>query len=1020
MKIMNKFILICSVLLIMANLSQAQTGCYKTIKHEGQMLLDKGKFLEAMEKFELADDCFDCPDTNDLRKKQDYCRKGMQLLIDNMSSKKNARISDLLLDLGSKELDEGNYREAVGFFFETLDFSSTLNDSVRILSSILAKSWYPSVTMPWLEKDLSGYNEYNYQNNAMPILFPPYEVISLSQSGELSTGSLKPGMYGDNIIFNREANQIIEFYSDTVALWNNLTDNPGVIKRFNDSIKQVYPGKRGKYLAVSFEKEPLVKIYTLADIAMVNSFKPKKKNLKEQRITRKYRKELKRYNEDLYQYNRELYQYEQNDFYEETNNPSFDVPPFLILQDKLFYLYSDSITVESLNILTGKRRHIKLNDFKIHQMDSSPDENYIVMYGENDVMLYDVSTNKYYPIPSSGIVRGSCRFSPDGKSFAIATSNYFIEMYEMEFDYLGQLKQFYLVGSELLPGEILDYKFNDKGDQIVTLLKKNQVEQVIVAYSLPSWNNISGNVNISYSDIKYVGIVDDYIYGLSENTCYIWKLPLVYVKEGMTGDNYGIEICNPNLNYLPAEENIRALRSLETAINKARSEGSVYRAGLSPGLDYIAISSLGTEFYIYEAHTSKLFREFPVGSMVYDFRFIGGNKIAILCGDGAKLIIYNIQEDKQEMVFEQIRDFQPSNSGDFLSVTMGDGDVIIYSMSSLTEYFRIKPQMYPDSSLVMPSRGWFSPGDNYFAMTTSEGKLMNLNLADTAWTGNSDQELYSYIGSLSWVSDSVYLAGSQYYGYIERISTKTGTDTSFYIFTENVPAEIISIPGKNIVITTSEDGTLSLHDDIKGLQLGLPFIFGGLPEVISYDTATGESMVYVRGDGFYRIERYKSRSAEKIQLQLTDTATHNSYPNLLGAWSFISEGPGGEIMDFAFSLDYVGYSDYYEEDSVYIGNFQYWYSYEDDTIKVPAEPEPIECTYDPYSRILKMEFTGIYGGMYTYHCKAYVSEDGKALHFGTMESYDSPGVNLLQWSGKKQEEPEQGRSEQPGIRHASP
>ena len=249
---------------------------------------------------------------------------------------------------------------------------------------------------------------------------------------------------------------------------------------------------------------------------------------------------------------------------------------------------------------------------------------------------------------------------------------------------------------------------------------------------------------------------------------------------------------------------------------------------------------------------------------------------------------------------------------------------------------------------------------------------------------------------------------------------RTGTDTSFYIFTDNIPARIIPIPEKNIIMTASGDGTLSLHDDIKGLELGLPFIFGGLPEVISYDTASGESMVYVRGDGFYRIGRFNRRSAEKIQLHLTDTSTRTSNPNLFGAWSFIIKGPAGEILDFSFSLDNVGYSDNYKEDSVYYGNFQFWYTYEGDTIKVPAEPEPIECTYDPNCRILKMEFTGAYGGMDMYHCKAYVSEDGKSLHLGTMESYDSPGAEILKWTGTRIENADADGSQQPGTRLLEP
>ena len=973
-----KKLIILLIFIASASLSTAQRGCYESIRKEGLDSLKKNKYLSAMEKFELAYDCYDCPVNNDLRERQEECRKGIEVLIEELNSNKDKEISDLLLDLGKNELEQGNYHKAVYFFYKTYNLSSTLNDSVRIISSNLYKSWQPSLTMSLPDMDLSGNT-----SSGNDLYAPGSELY-------------------DAVAF--ESGQVFEvIYPDTVTLWNDYSVDHDALKiGFHDEIEQLYPDKKGEYLAVSFTKDPRVSIYSLTDKAIIASFKPKKVNVKYKEATRRNRKDLKSYDKELYQYNQDIYQYEKNAYQEKYYADPLDNPPFLVVRDKLFYLYQDSLTIESFNIRTNKRRQIKLNDFKVHQMVSSPDENYIVMYGEKDVLLFDVLSNTSYPVQSSGILAGSCRFTSDSKKFAVATSNNLIDLFVIEDGYPV------FFSSNLFQGAIRDFNFNQAGDKIVTLLNLNQDEQVIRVYSLPYWNDISGNIKITYSGITNVGMVNDFVYGISGTTCSVWKLPLVFVQDGEKIDDSGIALNHPGFNYFPADLTLQAVRSLETVVNKARGEGlAVYRAGLSPGFDYVAISTLGSDFYIYNANNSQLIRKYPVNSLVRDFCFTGVDKMAVLCED-AKILILDLQKAEPEKVFEHegktIRDIQPSNTGDYLSVTLADGDVIIYSISSLAEYFRIKPQMYPDSSLVMPSRGWFSPGDNYFAMTTTEGKLMNLDLTDRTWTGNSDQDIYSYIGSLSWVSDSVYLAGSQYYGYIERISTKTGTDSTFYIFTVNVPAEIISIPGKNIVIAASEDGTLSLYDDMKGLRLGLPFIFKSLPEVISYDTVSGECMVYVKGDGFYRVQPFLSRSAEKIKVDLTGTGLPVSHPNMLGEWSFIFKDINGVKYEYAISLEA-------EIDSVYYGNYLWWYYNNiDDTTDIQWAQEPIACTYDPYSRKLKMEFTGETGGMDTYHCKAYVSEDGKSLHFGTMESYDSPGVEILQWSGRKKEDTEDIRS----------
>jgi hypothetical protein len=1020
----------------MAGVSHAQ-GCYRTIKQEGRDLLDQQRFLEALEKFELAYDCNDCPDTNDLRKWQEKCRKGIEWLIADLKSNKDKEISDLLMNIGREELDKGNFLEAVDFFSKTYDLSSTLNDSVRVISSNLVKSWYPSLTLSLREIELqaspgsadliydSVYGEYYYPeaavqpvylNRGMPLLIPPYEIVSLSGSGELVTDSLSPGIFGSNIVYNREENQIIEVSDPyTMTIWTDIADET-VMKKisFKNEIKQISPGAKGNYIAISFHSDPEINIYSIADHSILNTFKPKKENLKSRKKTRKAQKEYNQVYGDIYQYNQEEYHGERNAYSDYSITYSDENPPFLILQNRLFYLHPDNITVESLNIHSGKRKHLSLNDFEVHTMASSPDEEFLVLYGEKEMLLYNVSMNLSIPVPSTGIKTGLCRFAPDGKSFAVATTNNIIELYQIENGYI------YLVNSHAFPGDIFDFNFNPEGDKLVTLFNENQGDQVMQVHSLPEWHNISGNISAFYYDaLIHAGITGDFVYGLSEYTLHVWALPLVYVDGKVRENEHSIELNLPGMNYLPAETNVRALKSLENVIRKARAEGlSVYRAGLSPGFEYVAISTLGPDFCIYNARTSGLHRKYPAQAMIRDFCFNGKNKIAAISEDD-RIFIYDLNKEQAEKVFrpegKTIRDFQPSSTGQFLSVMLNDGDVIIYSLESLQEYFRTGMIVNPDSSVFTPVKGWFSPGDKKFAMVSTDGMVMVFNLEEKKWEDHSDQNLYSYTGTISWENDSTYLAGSQYYGVIDRVHLSNNNESSLSIYSENVPSRIISLPESNVIVTASANGTLNLNENMKGLGLGLPFIFNNTPEVLSYDTASGDFMVYVKGDGFYRIQPFFSRSAEKIQLQLIDTSMRAGFPTtgLLGKWSFIFTDPYGLLNEYHIILEAF-------RDSIYYGTYQWYYYGSEDSTDMQIVMEPIECTFDPYTRLLHIKYTGEYSGMGRYDCRTYVSDDGRSLHFGTIESLDSPGTIIVNWSGKKLEEPVQGRSQQPAIRKESP
>lgn len=1026
MKIMNKFILICSVLLMMANLSQAQSkkGCYDSLITEGKKLLGDNQFRKALGKFELAYDCIDCPEPNDLRKFQEECQIGIDILISKANDSINIinqNVSDLLLNLGKKELEEGNINEAVGLFFKpAYDLSSSLKGPNKTITKNLIDYWFPSLTKPLPEQNLYGNIDTRkisfasgYVNMEMPLLIPPNKIINLSRSsGDLETKSLFPGIVGSNIIFNREAEQIMAVIdsTNTVALWTGIPDST-VMRKIPciNEINQISPGLKGEYLAVSFTSEPGIKIYSVADSNFINTFHPKKENLKSRRKTKKAGKEFNQDYDDLYQYNQDAYQYDQyaNTLY--SNIPSDDNPPFLIMQDKLFYLHPDSITIESQDIITGRRKQIYLNEFKVHRMVSSPNENFIIFYGEKeDVLLYDVSKDRSIDVPSGGIIPGFCRFASDGSTFAVATKSNIIELFKIESGYPNK------VSSHPFPGNIIDFNLSRKGDRLVTLLNENQGDQVIQVHSLPGWVEISGNITSATYNLIHAGKIGDFVYGLSKDSLYVWKLPLVYVGDKSSGNDHSIEINFPALNYLSAEANIRAIDSLESVIKKARSEGhSIYRAGLSPGFDYVAISSLGSDFYIYDTWTTELYWEHPSENLIRDFCFVGKTKIAAFSEDD-QIYIYDLNKKKEETIFNHdgkpIHDFQPSQTGKFLSVTLNDGDVIIYSMESLQEYYRIDNIINTDNSISTPLKGWFSPGDKNYAVVTTDGKVMVLNLADTIWTDNSVHDPYSYTVAIGWENDSTYL-NIRDYGYIDRVHMQNGNKGSLKITFENFPSEIFSIPGSNVVLTTSDDGYFNLHENMEGFSLGLPFIFSGVPEVLSFDKTSGDFMVYVRGDGFYKIQPLGDRKADPIQFQISDTSTRtgNPDPDLLGKWSFKFKDIDGEIIEYQINIE----ADY---DSVYSGYYSWWYYISEDTNDIQRAEEPIECKYDPDTRMLKIKFIGEYSGMDLYDCRAFVSEDGKSLDLGTIESIDAPGINLVNWSGKKLGELGPGRSQQPGIR----
>jgi WD40 repeat protein len=326
---------------------------------------------------------------------------------------------------------------------------------------------------------------------------------------------------------------------------------------------------------------------------------------------------------------------------------------------------------------------------------------------------------------------------------------------------------------------------------------------------------------------------------------------------------------------------------------------------------------------------------------------------------------------------------------------------------------------------VFAEKAWFSPGDRYLALTGSDGNVRTWDLSTMKKTEDSlfsyDDYNYDYITTLCWENDSSYLAGSAYY-YITRGNPLSGPDSTFYIGTYNNIAEIKSIPAKNLVISSSDDGFLNFYDNLEGYRLGLPFIFKGMPQVVGYDTVSGECMIYVNRDGFYRIRPFmedmeqivkinsltfdnkgeyifndlpvlagydSGRSVEKIPLNLDATSFQSSYPDLLGEWSFIynfNEVINEERINLDLKIDSSHYSGYYS-----------WPGLDADS---PWISEPVACSFDPYTRILEIRFTGEYNGMDMYIGRAYVSDEGTSLHFGTAESLDQPGYVFLNWTGK--------------------
>jgi WD40 repeat protein len=498
---------------------------------------------------------------------------------------------------------------------------------------------------------------------------------------------------------------------------------------------------------------------------------------------------------------------------------------------------------------------------------SSPNNRYLLIQGEEQVLFYNLETGYRFPLFFESIIV-DYHFTQKGDHFLIADSKGNIFSYKIDEPVI--LHRYYHY-----PRAIIRFRLNGKDNLVAALLQGNMMK----VNHFPSWLDMTGNIDTreEYGDI---GFIEKSIYLYRSGEYVLWKLPQLYRLEGrrhpkaayLENKKQLVSIVAGRGLYLSFDEAYTGQGAASTTFTNESGNGPVIPASLGTPLklvvsseeDLVYVTTVNGELYYFDLTERSYQKLYASMEFLGAFDVSPGSRYLALGTDSGVFLLFDLHTGRSlgSVAFTGTRvstiGFSPD--GEYVSVGLLSGRVIVYHLKTLEAIINTSlgsaagenwcgsSAPYIDFNPVVTA---FSQDGRYFAAGGLIGDVFLYDLHKQEWKARHN--VGRQVSALSWDNSSTALYAGSVEGTVRRITPSQGLDPSFSVDVSETPKDIVIPPDEAPLIVTTEGGALWVFEKHFGYQMGLPYTFSYPPQVLFYDKERSLCRVFIGELGIFDV-----------------------------------------------------------------------------------------------------------------------------------------------------------------------